>query len=271
MSPTKASPTFLSHADVKALEGWDWRAPILVVVSCALIGLCWVTSRISLLPLGDLLFVLAVAAYATIHMQFTDKAAVSQAVLPLPVGGCSGSSGETFRSYIRQRHEFLRLLTKHDKRTQALALGVGGLVMLLWRIFGQPTAGRPTQLGNGRFQVQGWIFTLTASKVAKFVTRRTMVTVVRLSRGAAALPVQVVILAFCGSIAGLIVTNVEQGQRLFVLRAWLTQWFFAMTCVDAAWCFVRWQLLQGVWAKLGTCSLRLWFAKNNLGGKKAVN
>merc|ERR1711974_51702 len=96
MSPAKVSPTPLTHADVKALEGWDLRAPILAVVSCALIGLCWVTSRISLLPLGDLLFVLAVAAYATFHMQFTDKAEVLQAELPLPVGGCGGSTAQTF-------------------------------------------------------------------------------------------------------------------------------------------------------------------------------
>lgn len=237
----------LTHSDVAALEGWDARTPILVVSGGALLGLCWLISRMTPLPLGDLLFVLAVSGYAAFEMNRSSKA--ESLSLPSPVGAGRGEANESFSGFVRQRHELLCLLTKQDKRVRAMALGVGGLVMLLWRLFGAQMFSASNSQGDagigveqGKFQLQGWVVTLTASKLTKFLTRRTMVAIVRRSRGAAWVPMQVVVLLFCGSICGLITHCVEPGQRLVVFRHWAAQWLFAISFVEAAWCYIRWQL-----------------------------
>mmetsp|Transcript_16430 Transcript_16430/g.52550 ORF Transcript_16430/g.52550 Transcript_16430/m.52550 type:complete len:268 (-) Transcript_16430:17-820(-) len=254
----------LTHADVQALEGWDVRTPILVLTSLAALGLCWLFSRLTPLPLGDLLFVLGVSGYAAFEMHRAGGKAeeAEEASLPLPSAAGTGAGGAVvggFGGFLRRRHELLGLITQRDRRVRAMALGVGALVMLLWRLFAQLGSG-PTTSASGRFQVGGWICTLAASKATKFVTRRTMVAAVRLSGGAAWVPPRVIALLFCGGIGALIFFNVEPGRRLSVFRQWAVQWLFAVTLVELGWCYIRWQLWRRVSARLGDRGLGWWTA-----------
>mmetsp|Transcript_9079 Transcript_9079/g.26758 ORF Transcript_9079/g.26758 Transcript_9079/m.26758 type:complete len:258 (-) Transcript_9079:10-783(-) len=251
----------LTYADVRALEGWDMRTPILVVVSCAALGLCWLTSRMTPLPFGDLLFVLAVSAYAAFEMSRGGKAEAAGS-LPAPASARVGDAG--LGGFLRQRHELLGLLTKPDRRVRAMALGVGGLVMLLWRLFGARLAGVTTELGRGRLQVQGWIFTLAASKATKFVARRAMVAAVRLSNGLAWVPLRAVLLAFCCGVAALLHQFVPGGHRLPTLRQWALQWLFAISVGEACWCYVRWQLWRRI-SRLRSASLWWWSGEAGCG------
>mmetsp|Transcript_13127 Transcript_13127/g.19773 ORF Transcript_13127/g.19773 Transcript_13127/m.19773 type:complete len:225 (+) Transcript_13127:76-750(+) len=210
------------------------------------------------LPLGDLLFVLAVSGYAAFEMHRGARQDETRgASLPLPGATATSATDGSLGAFVRRRHELLGLLTQRDQRVRAMALGVGGLVMLLWRLAG-PRGGDSTASASGRFQVQGWIFTLAASKATKFITRRTMVAAVRLSNGAAWVPLQVVVFAFCGGIGALLFLYVESGKRLSVLRQWALQWLFAVTFVELGWCYVRWQLWQRVSAGLGKQGLWRW-------------
>jgi len=225
----------LTQADVDALGGRDLRATVGAVIFCVAAGFCWLLSRVTPIPLPDLLFVQAVSSCAVFEIVRSKESG-----LP-PVGGGSVNPNPVFfRDFARQRHGLLCLLTQEDKRVQAMALGVGGLVMLLWRMFGMRNV-EMSGLGKGSQHIQGWIFTLVASKVALFITRRLMVAAVRLSRGAAWLSSRAVVLLYCGTVTGLILCS-EQGERLHVLWRWLVQWLFAISVVELAWCYIRWQL-----------------------------
>merc|ERR1712032_1524724 len=97
---------------------------------------------------------------------------------------------------------------------RAIALGVGGLVMLIWRILGpqgdvKSVGDSGGKLGLCRFQVEGWLFTLVSSKVTKFLSRRFMIAAVRFSRGIAWVPLKAVAFAFCGAVTGLLVLFVD--------------------------------------------------------------
>lgn len=239
----------LTLADVEALEGGDVRVPIIALATFAGLGVAVLVSRMTPLPLADLLFALAVCSFAAFQMIRGEKHRDEHLILPTSTSN-SHRDCCSFRDFARRRHELLGLMTQNDTRTRAMALGVGGLVMLLWRLFGSNGHNRTPSITSGRFQVEGWAFTLLASKATKFLTRRVMVTAIWLSHGAARISVKGVVFGFCASVVAMLVLYVDVANWFEVLWRWAAQWIFAITIMDAAWCYIRWSLWHGVISRL---------------------
>jgi hypothetical protein len=82
----------------------------------------------------------------------------------------------SFFDYLWKHHQLLNLIwgEQKGKRTQGLALGVGAVVMLLWKLFSaksEPASSLIWRLLDIQ-RLKGWAYTLAASKFIKFITKQ---------------------------------------------------------------------------------------------------